>query len=106
MRYQSTDVRQISIMFRKNSHILFLFISNDFFSSSTLSKKLFPDAFLLGLPTLKGLERPWLELILGIGEDGGLGFITGLGFGCLDPKSRLSSLANPFLSTKEAMKNN
>ena len=82
-----------------NSHILFLFTSKDFFSSSTLSKKLFPEAFLPALPTLKGLERPWLELKLDAGEDGtGLGFTTGLGFGCFDPRSRLSSLANPFLS--------
>jgi len=75
-----------------------LFISRDFFSSSTLSKKLFPEAFLLGLPTLKGFERPWLELRLSIGEDGGLGFIMGLDFGRLGSRFRLSSLAKPFLS--------
>lgn len=72
-----------------------------FFSSSTLSKKLFPctpEAFFPGLPTLKGLERPWLELKLGEGEGGGLSFEAEIDFGWKDPKSRLSSLASPFLS--------
>lgn len=84
--------------YKTNSHILLFLSRKAFFSSSTLSKKLFPrtpEVFFRGLPTLNGLERPWLELKLGEGEDGALGFID---FGWKDPKSRLSSLARPFLS--------
>ena len=69
------------------SHILFLLIK-DFFSSSTLPKKLFPAVVL----TLT--ERPWLELWLGAGEGGGVGcFTTWLG-----RESRLLRFARLLLS--------